>query len=94
MGNINIKKELAPKGLDFNPSDFVISDKWCTILTVVSYPRWISPGFLSDLATSNGIKVVIKHIPLPFSVMSKMLNKQLAELKANYEKENDGDIAH
>ena len=89
MANINIKKELAPKGLDFNPSDFVISDKWCTILTVVSYPRWISPGFLSDLATSNGIKVVIKHIPLPFSVMSKMLNKQLAELKDNYEKERD-----
>ncbi len=89
MANINIKKELAPKGLDFNPSDFVISDKWCTILTVVSYPRWISPGFLSDLATSNGIKVVIKHIPLPFSVMSKMLNKQLAELKEAYEKERD-----
>ena len=89
MANINIKKELAPKGLDFNPSDFVISDKWCTILTVVSYPRWISPGFLSDLATSNGIKVVIKHIPLPFSVMSKMLNKQLAELKESYEKERD-----
>ncbi len=89
MANINIKKELAPKGLSFNPSDFVISDKWCTILTVVSYPRWISPGFLSDLATNNGIKVVIKHIPLPFSIMSKMLNKQLAELKENYEKERD-----
>ena len=89
MANINIKKELAPKGLEFHPADFVISDKWCTILTVVSYPRWISPGFLSDLSTSGGVKVVIKHIPLPFSVMSKMLNKQLAELKANYEKEND-----
>ena len=89
MANINIKKELAPKGLEFHPADFVISDKWCTILTVVSYPRWISPGFLSDLATSSGVKVVIKHIPLPFSVMSKMLNKQLAELKEAYEKERD-----
>ena len=89
MANINIKKELAPKGLEFHPADFVISDKWCTILTVVSYPRWISPGFLSDLSTSGGVKVVIKHIPLPFSIMSKMLNKQLAELKENYEKERD-----
>lgn len=89
MANINIKKELAPKGLEFHPADFVISDKWCTILTVVSYPRWISPGFLSDLATNGGIKVVVKHIPLPFSIMSKMLNKQLAELKEAYEKEND-----
>lgn len=89
MANINIKKELAPKGLEFHPADFVISDKWCTILTVVSYPRWIGPGFLSDLSISGGIKVVIKHIPLPFSIMSKMLNKQLAELKENYEKERD-----
>ena len=89
MANINIKKELAPKGLEFHPADFVISDKWCTILTVVSYPRWISPGFLSDLSTSGGIKVVVKHIPLPFSIMSKMLNKQLAELKEAYEKERD-----
>ena len=89
MANINIKKELAPKGLEFHPADFVISDKWCTILTVISYPRWIGPGFLSDLSISGGIKVVIKHIPLPFSIMSKMLNKQLAELKENYEKERD-----
>lgn len=89
MANINIKKELAPKGLEFHPADFVISDKWCTILTIVSYPKWISPGFLSDLVTNGGIKVVIKHIPLPYSVMSKMLNKELAELKDNYEKERD-----
>ena len=89
MANINIKKELAPKGLDFKPSEFVISDKWCTILTVVSYPKWIGIGFLSNLAAATDSKIVIKHIPLPFSVMSKMLNKQLAELKAQYEKEND-----
>lgn len=89
MANINIKKELAPKGLEFKPSEFIVSDKWCTILTVVSYPKWISPGFLSDITSNSGVKVAIKHIPLPFSIMSKMLNKQLAELKADYEKEND-----
>ena len=84
MSIMNIKKELAPKGLDFKPSEFVISDKWCTILTIVSYPKWITPGFLAGLSNDSGVKVVIKQIPLPFSVMSKMLNKQLAELKANY----------
>ncbi len=89
MAMINIKKELAPKGLEFKPAEFVISDKWCTILTVVSYPKWISPGFLSNIASNYGVKLVIKHIPLPFSIMAKMLNKQLAELKSAYEKEND-----
>lgn len=89
MSNINIKKELAPKGMEIKPAEFVVSDKWCTILTVVSYPKWIAPGFLARITNNPGVKMVIKHIPLPFSVMSKMLNKQLAELKANYEKEND-----
>ena len=89
MGNINIKKELAPKGLEFKPSEFIISDKWCTILTAVSFPKWISPAFLSGITSTPGVKMVIKHLPLPFSVMSKMLNKQLAELKSQYEREND-----
>lgn len=89
MANINIKKELAPKGLEFKPSEFIISDKWCTILTAISYPRWISPGFLANITSNPGVKLVVKHIPLPFSMMSKMLNKQLSEIKANYEREND-----
>ena len=89
MGSINIKKELAPKGLEFRPSEFIISDKWCTILTVISFPKWISPGFLSSITSNAGVKVVIKHIPVPFSIMAKMLNKELTELKTAYEKEND-----
>ena len=39
-----------------------------------------------------GIKVVIKHIPLPFSSISKMLNKQIADLKTRYQQERDKTI--
>lgn len=87
--SLSLKSEIAPKGLSFNPSDFFISDKYATILTVVSYPKYISPGYLSSLTNMPGIKVVVKHIPVPFSVMSKMLNKQVAELKEQYQKEKD-----
>ena len=72
---MNFKSELAPKGLQFNPSDFVISDRYATILTVISYPRLIGPGYLASLTNMSGVKMVIKHIPLPFSVLAKMLNK-------------------
>ncbi|MDD6479813.1 MAG: DUF87 domain-containing protein [Clostridium sp.] len=78
--------------MQFNPSDFFISDKYATLLTVVSYPKFISPGYLSTLTTMAGIKIVIKHIPVPFSTISKMLNKQIAELKANYQNEKDRTI--
>ena len=37
----------------------------------------------------SGIKIVIKHIPVPFSSMHKMLNKQIAELKEKYQEEKD-----
>ncbi len=83
------KSEIAPKGLHFNPSDFNISDKYATILTVISYPRFITPGYLADLTNIAGIKVVIKHIPVPFSMMQKMINKQVADYKQRYQDERD-----
>ena len=88
----NLKSELAPKGLQFKPSEFIISDEYATILTVISYPKYIDPGYLSNLTSVPGIKVVIKHIPLPFSVISKMLNKEIADLKQRYQEENDRTI--
>src|SRR5574344_2457375 len=87
--NMDIRSQIAPKGLEFKPSQFVISDKYATILTAISYPKFISPGFLSSLTSMSGIKMVIKHIPLPFSTIQKMLNKEIADLKERYQNEND-----
>ena len=89
---MDIKTQIAPKGLQFHPADFVISDKYATILTVISYPKYINPGFLSDLTSMAGLKIVIKHIPLPFSTITKMLNKEIADLKQRYQEENDKTI--
>ena len=87
---MSIKSELAPKGIDFsNNSSFVMSDKYCTILTVVSYPRLIGEGYLSSLTSMPGIKICIKHIPVPFSSLQRMINKQVADLRQKYMEEND-----
>ena len=84
-----LRSQIAPKGLSFNLSDFYISDKYATILTVISYPKYIMPGYLASLTNMSGIKVVVKHIPVPFQEMSKMLNKQVADLKQRYHDERD-----
>ena len=89
---MSLKSQLAPKGLQFNAADFVVSDKYATILTVISYPRMIQPGYLANLTNLPGVKVVIKHIPVPSSTLSRMLNKELADLKARYYEENDKTI--
>ena len=87
MANGFFKSEIAPKGIEFHPSDFVISDRYATILTVISYPRYIAPGYLANLTNMSGVKLVIKHIPVPFSTLSKMLNKEIMDLKNKYQDE-------
>ena len=84
-----IKSEVAPKGLEFTPDTIRVADKYMTILTAISYPRSVEVGFLSDLTNMPGVKVVIKHIPVPFQTLSKLLNKQLADLKERYSEEKD-----
>ena len=87
---MSIKKELAPKGMTFNTNDFYISDKYSTVLTVVSYPGVIQPGYLANLSTGlSGVRIVAKHIPIAFSVLAKMLNKQLVDIQEKYQKERD-----
>ena len=76
-----LKSEIAPKGLKFNFKDFIISGKNATILTVISYPKSIPPGFLSNLTNLSGVKIVAKHIPIEFSTLQSMLNKEIADLK-------------
>ena len=89
---MNFKSQIAPKGLQFNTSEFRISDKYATILTVISYPRYIGDGYLSNITNLSGVKMVIKHIPVPFSILSKMLNKELADLRSRYQNERDNTI--
>lgn len=86
---MDIKTQIAPKGLEFKPSSFVVSDKYATILTVISYPKYINPGFLSNLTSMPGVKMVIKHIPMQFDVINKLINKEIADLKVRYQEEND-----
>ncbi len=83
------KSEIAPKGMKFNINDFMISDKYATILTIISFPKLIAPGFLANITNLPGVKVVVKHIPIQFSTMSRMINKEIADLKQRYQTEKE-----
>ena len=84
-----LKSEIAPKGMEFKPTEFVIGGKYATIMTIIAFPKSISPGFLSGMTNINGVKLAIKHIPIDFSVLQKMLNKEIADLKVRYQSEKD-----
>ena len=86
---MDIKSQIAPKGLEFKPSEFIVSDKYATILTAISYPKYVPVGFLANLTSMSGIKMVIKHIPMQFDVITKMINKEIADLKSRYQEERD-----
>lgn len=89
---MNIKSQLAPKGIEFKPTEMVISGKYCTILTIITYPKYISEGYLANLTNISGVKIAIKHIPIEFSTLQKMLNKEIADLKQRFQTENDRTI--
>ena len=89
---MNLKSEIAPKGLQFKPKEFIISGKYATLLTVISYPKYINPGYLANLTNLSGVKIVAKHIPIEFSTLQSMLNKEIADLKLRYQSENDQTI--
>ena len=64
---MDVRTQVAPKGLHFRASDFVISDKYATILTVVSYPKFIGPGNLSSLTISSlGVGMIFSFIKTSF----------------------------
>ena len=86
---MDIKTQIAPKGLEFRPDCFISSDKYSCILTAISYPKMVPPGFLASLTSMAGIKMVIKHLPLPFDVINRMINKEIADLKVRYQEEHD-----
>ena len=89
---MSIKSEIAPKGFKKRPTELMIGSKYVTILSIISYPKYIQHGYLSNLTSISGVKVVIKHIPIEFSTMSKMLNKEIADLKQRYQTERDRTI--
>ena len=86
---MNLKSEIAPKGIEFKPTEFVISGKNAVILTAVSYPKYINPGYLANITNIAGVKIVAKHIPIEFSTIQSMLNKEIADLKMRYQSEKD-----
>lgn len=53
-----LKSEVAPKGMEFKPTEFVIGGKYSTIMTVIAFPRNIAPGYLSDITNINGVKLL------------------------------------
>ena len=89
---MKLKSEIAPKGMEFKSTEFMISGKYSTIMTVISYPKMIGMGFLSDITSVPGVKAVVKHIPIAFQAMQKMINKEIADLKLRYQNERDNTL--
>ena len=89
---MNLKSELAPKGIEFKPTEFSLGEKKCVIYTVISYPKWISIGEMADITNIPGVKISIKHIPIDFALMRKMIDKEIADLRDRYQKEYDNTL--
>ena len=59
---MSLKSEVAPKGMEFKPTEFTLGGKYCTIMTIISFPKSIYIGYLSDITSISGVKVSIKQL--------------------------------
>ena len=89
---MKLKSEVAPKGIEFSPTQFRFGDKFCACFTVISYPKYIYPGYIADITNIPGLKVSIKHIPIDFELMRRMIDKEIADLKDRFQKEHDNTL--
>ena len=83
-----LKSEVAPKGINFRPAtEFMLGDKYYTIMTVVGYPRSIFPGYLSDITNIPGVRLAIKHIPISLKIRYQQEKDQTTQerIRQDYE---------
>jgi len=74
------KKE--EKKNDFSyPTKFIMGGKYYSILTVVTFPRELYPGFLSNINSISGVKLSIKHIPVPLEALREQVTEEINDLK-------------
>lgn len=84
------KEESSRNYRDFSPiTHYQIGTKYYTILTVISLPGVIFPGFLAGMTNIPGVKVAIKHIPTTFGVLKNMIANEVADLKIKHQSEKD-----
>ena len=76
MANKNEKKT------DFNnPTRFVFGGKYYSILTIVTFPRELYPGFLANINSVKGVKLSIKHIPETLEELRNQITEEINDLK-------------
>ena len=60
---MSIKNEIAPKGMEFKPTEFRIGGKFSTIMTIVSFPKIIN--ILMNAAPENINIDEIRELDIP-----------------------------
>ena len=83
---MNIKSQLAPKGIEFKPTEMVISGKYCTILTIITYPKYISEGYLANLTNINSYKMRFVVFALGVVFVNAFLKKRKTSIIMSREK--------
>ncbi len=67
---------------DFSyPTKFIMGGKHYSILTVVTFPRELYPGFLSNINSISGVKLSIKHIPVQLEALRDQVVEEINDLK-------------
>lgn len=76
------KEKIAPKGLKFNDRDIETSDTYMSVMTIVTYPSIVAPGWLGEVANVNNTRMAMTISPLDSFEISRQLKKSMSETKS------------
>lgn len=78
----SFKEKISPRGLKIAERDIILGDAYMSVVTLVTYPSYVSHAWLGAVANVNHTRMCITITPMDTSEISKTLKKSISDTKS------------
>ena len=78
----SFKEKISPRGLKITERDIILGDAYMSVVTLVTYPSYVSHAWLGAVANVNHTRMCITITPMDTSEISKTLKKSISDTKS------------
>lgn len=78
----SFKEKISPRGLKIAERDIILGDAYMSVVTLVTYPSYVSHAWLGAVANVNHTRMCITISPMDTSEISKTLKKSISDTKS------------
>lgn len=78
----SFKEKISPRGLKIAERGIILGDAYMSVVTLVTYPSYVSHAWLGAVANVNHTRMCITISPMDTSEISKTLKKSISDTKS------------